>query len=214
MTEPTFLGNPFFLVSCADNSLPKMIFWSGLSSDTTQPSLNENEQQAHTQNPISNQPKAQAGHAVTHTPHCPQSPGKAPEPSTTNSCWQTNANISKQGEFIWYCDGPWKKILQEKRTELFKAKGTHFLRWWIYTNVNVPVFWKAIPSSTSIKLRSCCTRDVNAWFARRISEMEYELSTELSPPAVTATGGFRPSATHMCFLAQGKARVIQRIPLF
>lgn len=30
-----------------------------------------------------------------------------------------------------------------------------------------------------------------------MSETEYELGTKLSPPAVTATGGFRPSATHV-----------------
>lgn len=46
-------------------------------------------------------------------------------------------------------------------------------------------------------------------------KLEYELSTKLSSPAVTATGGFKPSATLMGFLAQGKkARVIQRIHLF
>lgn len=62
--------------------------WSS-EADMTQPSLKENEQQAHTglrwehtQNSISNQPKAQAGHTVTHTPTLPTEPGKAPGPST------------------------------------------------------------------------------------------------------------------------------------
>lgn len=116
MTEPAFLGNIFFLISCADNSLPEMIFSSGISADTTQSQLNENEQKAHTklrwehtQNSISNQSKAQAGHSATLTPHCSQSPGKAPETSTRNSSLQTNATINKQSEFMGYSHSPWKK---------------------------------------------------------------------------------------------------------
>lgn len=60
------------------NSLSEMIFWIGISADTTQPSFNQHEQPAHsklkwkhTQNSISNQPKAQAGHMITDTLHCP-----------------------------------------------------------------------------------------------------------------------------------------------
>lgn len=108
-------------MSYADNSLPEMIFGIGISAGTTQPSLNEHEQQAHTklrwehtQKSISNQPKAQAGHAVT--PHCPQSqaPGTAANkqiPTSTNKVRSWGTPIVHE-----------KKILNEKRMKIFKAK--------------------------------------------------------------------------------------------